>query len=287
MSGEPAAGREHCDEGRRLYDFERHRSHAMVYGGHDPGVCARILGGLTGWLLGYLDQSRASIADGLELAERLGHPFTLGIALLQATVFHQLCREPDNALRRLHAAETVATEQRHGLHIDFRILRGGALTAQSESAEAVAAIRDGLADRQRAGGKLYRPFGLAIFAEALACAGDHVGACSALAEALAIAQETGERWWEAEIHRLNGVTHLASLDIAEAEVCFRHASAIARQQQAKSLELRAATSLARLWGEQGRRAEARELLAPVYGWFTEGFDTADLKEAKGLLDELT
>ena len=285
--GELFPGRSQCEEGRRLYDFERHRSHAMLYGGHDPGVCARSIGGFTSWLIGYPDQSLASGADALALAERLGHPFTLGITLLQATVLHQLRREPGMALQRVHAAEIVAAEQRLSLHIDSRVLRGGALAAQGALAEAVAVIREGLSERNRAGAKLYRPFCLALFAEALEGAGEHDSALAALSEALALAQETGERWWEAEIHRLKGVSLLSQNCLTESEASFQRSIRIAQAQQAKSLELRAVRDLARLWGEQGRHAEARDLLAPVYGWFTEGFDTADLKQAKALLDELT
>jgi predicted ATPase len=132
-----------------------------------------------------------------------------------------------------------------------------------------------------------RPFCLALFAEALEGAGEHDSALAALAEALAVAQETGERWWEAEIHRRKGVSLLSQRSLAETEAIFQQAIHIAQAQQAKSLELRAARNLARLWGEQGRRAEARDLLAPVYGWFTEGLDTPALKEAKALLAELT
>jgi predicted ATPase len=258
----------------------------MLYGGHDPGVCARSIGGFTNWLIGYPDQALASAADALALAERLGHPFTLGTTLLQATVFHQLRREPGMALQRAHAAEIVATEQRLGLHIDFRVLRGGALAAQGAGAEAVAIIREGLSERNRPGAKLYRPFCMALFGEALEGAGKHDSALAALSEALALAQETGERWWEAEIHRLIGVSLLSQNCLTESEASFQRSIRIAQAQQAKSLELRAARDLARLWGEQGRYAEARDLLAPVHGWFTEGFDTADLKQAKALLDEL-
>ena len=117
-------------------------------------------------------------------------------------------------------------------------------------------------------------------------AGDLDGALAAVTEGLATIEETGERWWEAELHRLRGMLLMARRDMPGAEVTLRRAIDLARLQQAKSLELRAATSLAGLWGEQGRRAEASDLLAPIYGWFTEGFDTADLKEAKALLDEL-
>jgi predicted ATPase len=122
--------------------------------------------------------------------------------------------------------------------------------------------------------------------ETLCCAGDYDGAAAALAEAAAAMEKSSERWWQAEIERLGGVLLLARRNIAESAARFERALRVAREQQAKSLELRAATSLARLWGEQGRRVEAHDLLAPVYGWFTEGFDTADLKNAKALLSEL-
>src|SRR6516162_9915545 len=131
-----------------------------------------------------------------------------------------------------------------------------------------------------------RPYGLGMLSEALARSGDHDAALAAVMEALAAAAEIGERWWEAELHRLKGLRLLACGGVEAAHAAFRDALRVAREQQAKSLELRAATSLARLWGEQGRRREAHELLAPVYGWFTEGFDTADLKGAAKLLSEL-
>jgi hypothetical protein len=233
-----------------------------------------------------IDQSLASGTNALALAERLGHPFTLGITLLQSTVLHQLRREPGMVLQQVHAAEVLAAEQRPSLHIDFRVLRGGALAAQGALTDAVAVTREGLSERNRAGAKLYRPFCLAVFAEALEGAGEHDHALAALSEAMAVIQETGERWWEAKIHRLRGVSLLSRNCLPESEASFQHSIGIAQAQQAKSLELRATASLARLWGEQGRRVEARDLLAPVYGWFEEGFDTEDLKEAKTLIDEL-
>ena len=177
----------------------------MLYGGHDPGVCAQIIGGFTNWLIGYPDQSLASGNDALSLAERLGHPFTLGITLPPGDRVTPVRREPGMVLQRVHAAEVVAAEQRLSLHINSRVLRGGALAAQGAGAEAVAMIREGLSERNRAGAKLYRPFCLAVFAEALEATGEHDSALAALSEALAVAQETGERWWEAEIHRLKGV----------------------------------------------------------------------------------
>ena len=284
--GDIAAGHGQCEVGRRLYDFERHRSHAFLYGGHDPGVCARMIGGLTGWLLGYPEQSQASVDAALALARRLQHPFSLGVALLQASLFHQLRRGPGSSFELLRAAEIVAAEQRLALHIDFRVLRGSMLVAEGALGDAIITIRDGLAEQQQPGAKLYRPFSLSILAEALWRAGDLAGALGVLAEAIATASATGESWWVPEIYRLKGVALLAGNEITQSQEAFAQALLLARRQQAKSLELRAATSLARLWGEQGRRAEAHELLAPIYGWFTEGFDTADLKDAKALLDSL-
>jgi len=223
----------------------------------------------------------------LHLAEQLGHPLSLLLALVFATVIDQFRGEPESAQRRLAAAETLAAEQRLVLFFDARVLRGGILTADDEAADAVVQIREGLAERQKAGAnRLGRPYGLGLLSEALARSGDNGAALAAVMEALAAAAAIGERWWEAELHRLKGLRLLARGGAEDARAAFHDALRIAREQQAKSLELRAATSLARLWGEQGRRAEARELLAPVHGWFTEGFDTADLKDAARLLSEL-
>jgi predicted ATPase len=131
------------------------------------------------------------------------------------------------------------------------------------------------------------PFGLASLAEGLARRGDRAAALAALREGLEIADATGEHKWDAELHRLTGTVLLAENKRGEGQASLQQAIRIAQAQQAKSLELRAARDLARLWGEQGRRAEARDLLTPVYGSFTEGFDTADLKEVKAMLNELT
>jgi predicted ATPase len=285
--GEPVLSHTHTQAGRRLYEPERHRSHALVYGAHDPGVCTRYVAAWTGWMLGYPDQAQTSIDDALDLAERLGHPLSLLLALVFATVTDQFRRDPESAWQHLGLAETLAAEQRLVPFFDARVLRGGILTTQDTAADAVAQIREGLADRQKPGAnKLGRPYGLGLLSEALARSGDHDAALAAVMEALAAAAEIGERWWEAELYRLKGLRLLACEGVEAANAAFHDALRVAREQQAKSLELRAATSLARLWGGQGRRSEARELLAPVYGWFTEGLDTADLKDAKALLDHL-
>jgi predicted ATPase len=155
-------------------------------------------------------------------------------------------------------------------------------------AEGLTQIRQGLAAAQALGSARDRPYHLALLAELSAQGGQPTAGLEALAEALATLATSGVRWWEAELYRLKGALlwQHAMAQPEEVEACFQQAHEIARRQQAKSLELRAAMSLSRLWQQQGKRAEAYALLAPIYGWFTEGFDTADLQEAKALLEEL-
>ena len=285
-AGDPAKTRQHADIGRLLYDPEKHASHRLVYGGHDPGVCAGYVGAQVEWLLGYPEKARASIAAALALAERIAHPFTLGLVLTYSSVVYLNRREPERALRPLEAAEMLAAEQRLSFNLEPGMLRGAALLGQGAVDEAIARIREGVAKWTALGRTLNLPFGLASLAEGLARRGDRAAALAALREGLEIAGATGEHKWDAELHRLTGTVLLAENERDEGQASLQQAIRVARAQQAKLLELRAARDLARLWGEQGRRSEARELLAPVYGWFTEGFDTLDLKEAKVLLGEL-
>jgi predicted ATPase len=286
FGGDPAKARGHADIGRLLYDPEKHASHRLTYGGHDPGVCARSSGAWAEWLLGYPEKALASITKALALAERIAHPFTLGLALAISSVVYLNRREPERALRHLEAAEVLAAEQRLSLIYETGILRGSALLGQGAVDEAIARIREGVTRWTRLGRTLFLPYGLAFLAEGLARHGDREAALTALREGLEIASATGEVGWDAELHRLTGAVLLAEDKLDEGQASLQQAIRIAQAKQAKSLELRAARDLARLWGEQGRRAEARDLLAPVYGWFTEGFDTPDLREAKALLDEL-
>jgi len=284
FSGEPAAVREHCEAGRRLYDPERHRSHRLLYGGHDPGACAGYQGAQAYWLFGYPDTGLAMGSEALVLAERIAHPFTLGASLVMNAMLHLDRDEPELALQRIEAANALAAEQRIGLVLEPHILLGAVMTAQGAYEEAVTCLRDGLAQPRAI--RLHH-YGLAKLAEALSRMGEHQQALATVGKGLEDQERTGQRRWEAELYRLKGVALLGLNRIDDAQAAFEEALRVARRQQAKSYELRAATSLARMWGEQGRRAEARELLAPVYGWFTEGFDTADLKDAKALLAELS
>ena len=283
IAGEPAAGREHCEAGRRLYDPERHYSHRLLYGGHDPGVCAGIIGAQAHWLLGDPQKALAIGAEALALAKQIAHPFSFEIGLVYHAMLHLDRGEPEFALQRLGTAEALVAEQRLAFFMEPRFLRGAALSAQGAIEEAVACLREGLAGRL--GGK--RPYGLAGLAEALVRQGERAAALAAVREGLETQERTGERRWEAELHRLEGIALFGLNRLDEGQCALEVALRVARSQQAKAYELRAATSLARLWSERGRRNEASNLLTPVYGWFTEGFDTADLKEAKALLDELT
>jgi len=283
IAGEPAAGREHCEAGRRLYDPERHYSSRLLYGGHDPGVCAGIIGAQAHWLLGYPQKALAIGAEALALAKQIAHPFSFEIGLVYHAMLHLDRGEPEFALQRLGTAEALVAEQRLAFFMEPRFLRGAALSAQGAIEEAVACLREGLAGRL--GGK--RPYGLAGLAEALVRQGERAAALAAVREGLETQERTGERRWEAELHRLEGIALFGLNRLDEGQCALEVALRVARSQQAKAYELRAATSLARLWSERGRRNEASNLLTPVYGWFTEGFDTADLKEAKALLDELT
>ena len=191
---------------------------------------------------------------------------------------------------RAEACMTIATEQ--GLPVQLAqatLLQGWALAACGRGAEGITQIQQGLAASQAIGAVRDRPYHLALFAEVSAQVGQTTEGLEALAEALVTLPKSGARWWEAELHRLRGellLQHTVAQP-GEAEACFQQALAVARRQQAKSLELRAAMSLSRLWQRQGKRAEASQLLEEIYGWFTEGFDTADLQEAKTLLEALT
>ena len=171
------------------------------------------------------------------------------------------------------------------------IMRGWVLAAQGQGAAGTAQMRQGLVAYQATGSAQKRPYNLALLADAYGSLGQTAEGLSLLAETLATVDRPGERGWDAELHRLQGELLLAQAgarqQVPEAEACLHQALDVARRQQAKSWELRAATSLSRLWQQQGKRAEAHALLAPIYGWFTEGFDTADLQEAKALLEALT
>jgi predicted ATPase len=286
--GEFAGARAHLEQGMALYHPQQHRSHAFLYA-YDSGVHCLSFVPLPLWYLGYPDQALRRIHDALTFAQELSHPYSLAIALVFAAWLSQLRREEQAAQEQAEALVTLSTEQGFAMQVaQGTILRGWALAEQGQSAEGIAQIREGIAGWRASGAELTVPYWSALLAEAYRQAGQAEAGLRVLAEALTVVRKTGDRHHEAEIYRLKGELLLqqATESGDEAEACFHQALTIACSQQAKSLELRAAMSLSRLWQHQGKHAEARQLLEPIYNWFTEGFDTADLREAKGLLEAL-
>ncbi|MFQ5927642.1 MAG: hypothetical protein ACE5MH_09445, partial [Terriglobia bacterium] len=287
--GELASAQAHLEQGIALYDPQQHRSHAFLYG-LGPEVHCLSYAAWALWFLGYPGQAVQRSHEALTLARELSHPFSLAAALYFAARLHQYRRERQLTQECAEAAVALSTEQGFPEWLAVAtIVRGWALAEQGQGDEGTAQMRQGLAAGRATGGALGRSLFLALLAEAHANQGRIDDGLRMVAEGLTTTENNGERFYEAELHRLKGelVLSLSGDNQSEAETCFQNAIDIARRQSAKSLELRAATSLARLWQGQGRIDESRELLAPVYGWFTEGFDTADLKDAKRLLEELT
>jgi predicted ATPase len=291
-----AAAEAHFEQVIDLYDLQQHRDHAFRFG-QDVGVSCRIYAAVTLWCLGYPDQAVQQSHEALVLARQVAHPMSLAYALFFSTWVYQFRREWQHAHELAQACIDLTAEQGFVLFTaGGTIFRGWALAARSAEpaigqahlAEGIAQMEQGLSAWHATGAEVFRPYALALLAEAHARMGRHEDGLTLLAEALAVINRTEERRWEAELHRLRGELLLAHGPDAhtEAETCFHQALDIARHQQAKSWELRAATSLARLWQSQHQHQDAYDLLAPVYHWFTEGHDTADLKRAKALLDQL-
>ena len=223
------------------------------------------------------------------LAQQRAHPFSQNHVLSFAAVCHQFRREVRATQDRAEAAIRLAKEQGFPSWMAHSsTVRGWALAHQGQAKEGIEQLHEGAIAYHATGAELFRPYWLALLAEAQGTIGEPETGLTMLTEALTVVDKTGARWYEPELYRLKGELLLqqSSGNAMEAETCFHHALDIARNQQAKSFELRATTSLARLWQQQGKRQEAHDLLTPVYHWFTEGFDTADLKDAKALLDEL-
>jgi predicted ATPase len=289
MMGELLAAREHLEQAVALYDPERHGSTAFTFG-QDLGVSALSHLIWVLWLLGYPDQASRRQAEALALAHRIGHKNTLAFALLCSATAGVYERNAGLAAEHSTALLELARKQKFDLWAaGATVIKGWAIAHQGQGAAGAAAIQRGLAQWASSGAEWMRPFFLSLLAEACALSGHVRRGLGALDEALATVERTGECWPDAELHRLRG-HFLAALPASgkpdEASAAFQRAIQIARRQSAKSWELRAATSLARLWRDQGKPADACDLLVPVYAWFTEGFETPDLREAKALLDAL-
>jgi predicted ATPase len=245
------------------------------------------MGALSLWNLGYPEQALQQSLAALALARQDASPYGLALATFMAAELHISRREPQRV--REMAEDCLAIGKEHGFpqwQANGYICRGWALVEAGQGPAGMAQLREGIAGMHAFGADLSRSRYLALLGEACGASGQLAEGLRLLAEALAFAERYGERFFEAEIYRLRGELLLKSeAPQAEAEECFHQAIKVAQRQQAKSPELRAVMSLARLWRRQGKIAEARRTLAEIYGWFTEGFDTADLREAKALLEE--
>ncbi len=285
--GDLAAAREHLEEALSLYDPRQHGPLAYLYGSGDIKVNALIHYSLTLWLLGYPDRSLEHVREAVALSRELAQPYSLSHALLYASMLHQMRRESQAA--QLQAKEGIELDIEHGFVLWLaaeHTIHGWALATTGEAEAGITETRQGLEAFRATGANINLTQILWSLADGYYAAGKIDDALAALAEALAWVDRNDEHHWQAEVHRLEGQLLLAR-DPTEprAEELFRKSLDVARERRAKSLELRAAISLSRLWQARGRRTEARELLAPIHGWFTEGFDTADLKEAQALLEE--
>ena len=289
LLGEFRSAQAHLVQSFSLYDPQQGRSLAFRYGGSDPGMNSLFLGAFTLWMLGYPDQALKKGDEALALAQTLALPHNLAHALSSAAELHAFRREARAAWEQAEAVITLATEYGFPFWLNRGIIiRGWALSEQGQGEEGIAQLCKGLAAYRATGAELFRSFHRAWLAETYGKVGQPVEGLAVAAEALDWARRDESRYYDAELYRLKGeLTFQKAKDLGEVEAHFLTSLDVARSQDAKSMELRAATSLARLWQGQGKTNEARELLAPVYDWFTEGFDTADLKDAKALLDELT
>jgi class 3 adenylate cyclase/predicted ATPase len=276
------------DQSLRLYAPAKDRRLGLRFG-NDPGLAALMFRAQAAWVLGYPKSALADARNALDIAREIEHAATLMIALRVTNSIYLYTGD-------LATAEASADELAFLAHQKGSLVwKSGAMTTQAQilaltgrPAEALRILTEGAAIRRATGQTLFGPLLLSVSANISGMMGQFDEAWQSIGEAVKTTEVTGERWYEAEVNRIAGEIALKSSNrnTVKAYEYFDRALAVARQQQAKSWELRAAMSMARLWRDQGKRDEARDLLAPVYGWFTEGFDTLDLKEAKALLDEL-
>jgi predicted ATPase len=285
-TGDIAEGRAHLERAVTLYDPDTHRELATRFG-QDVRVAALAFRSLALWLLGYPEAALADVAEALKDAREIGHAPSLMYALTRAAAVQRFCG--NDAAEKLVVDELVALTDEKGAGFwkaYATIDQGLVLTRGGKALDAVKKIASGIMAYRSMGSSLHMPEYWSSLARAYAEIGQFDDALRYIGDAMV--EGAKQKWFEAEVNRVAGEIVLKSPqpNAADAEAYFERALAVARQQQAKSWELRAAMSMARLWRDQGKRDEARELLVPVYGWFTEGFDTRDLKEAKALLDEL-
>jgi predicted ATPase/class 3 adenylate cyclase len=287
--GEFVSARNHLEQGIANYDPLKHRSHIALFGQNEGVVCL-CRAALVLWYLGYPDQALTRGIEAFTLAQELAHPASLAyVRYWVAFLYHHL-REVGKTQKWADASIAVSTE--HGFAYwppQGMMLQGWVLAEQGQVAEGIIRMREGLAALQATGTDIQRAYSLGLLANAYRQVGRISEGLATLDEALTAVDKTGGRWGEAELHRLKGelLMQQAGSNAQQVEICFQQALAVARRQQAKSLELRAAMSLCRLWQKKGKQQQARELLAEIYGWFTEGFNSPDLCQARVLLEGLS
>jgi class 3 adenylate cyclase/predicted ATPase len=288
--GEFPRALDHLERGIALYRFDEHRSLAHQHAGYDPGVACRSFSGYVLWYLGYPDRAVQKTEEAMALARGLAQKVSMIIAVQFAALVRHLRREAALAKTQAETDIELSTEQAHAFFLGCGLVeQGWAMAQDGQADEGIGLILRGMDVCRSAGSTLEFPHCWASLADAYRAAGRFEEAIAAIAEGLKQAHETSARFNEAELYRLKGEI-LLSIDTTaaeDAERCFRHAIEIARRQSAKSPELRATMSLSRLLSGQGKREDARRQLAEVYAWFTEGFDTADLRDARILLEELS
>jgi predicted ATPase len=286
-----APARAHLEQSIALDDPRQDRVYPFLFG-MDMGVFCWSWASHALWHLGYPDQALTMSRTALARARALLHPFSLALALNYAAILHQFRREEGATHERVEAAMALCSEYGFAYYLSWGpILQGWVLVEQGQGEAGIAQMRRGLIDFRATGGEVRLPYYLALLAKACGNAGQAAAGLTLVADALAQAELRGEGWWKAELYRLKGeLLQNAACRVRGAEwtpeECFCQALEIARHQQAKSLELRAAVSLSQLWQQQGKAERARQLLADIYGSFTEGFDTVDLQEARALLEHL-
>jgi predicted ATPase len=285
--GEYATALAHLEQVLAFYDPQKHHRSLIALRGSDPGPSAMAYTACCLWCLGYPDQAARQSQKALDLARELDHPFTLiDVLCFGGCLFNTMRRDAlalDDCAREM---KRLATEKVRGWLAQATRSRGEALAMTGHLEEGIAQMQDGLVFEQYGAERCFRSGCLCSLAEAQAKIGRPQEALATLAEALALVEESDERYWEAELHRVRGGLLLQQYREAEAEASFHQALEVARRQQAKSWELRATTDLARLWHKQDRTDEARHRLQQTDNWFTEGFNTADMREARALLEEL-
>jgi class 3 adenylate cyclase/predicted ATPase len=287
LAGRFALSRSHLEEALGLYDPTSHRSLVDQAGTSHPHVSSQSHLGIVLFCLGFLDQAVARSSAAITEARRLSHPRSLAVSLTYGSRLLSIIGEIAALDERADQLVAVTTEQGFPVwRAAGTMYRGWVRVKNGDVAEGITLLHSGSSAYGATGMGVFVAHFIALLAGAFEIAGRVEEAGTLLDDAFQIVERTGERWFAAELNRYKGQLLLRQGHSETAEELYRKALSIAREQEAKLWELRAAASLARLWRDHGRRAEARDLLAPVYGWFTEGFDTQDLKDAKALLDEL-